>query len=211
MASNPKRKNAQTRMNTGIAEIEQSFNLLDLADIQRFTRSAAYSSTVQWRYLEPHLTEWSDQSIPGGGLDLDPDFQRPHRWNDQQRIRYCEYILRGGQSSRDLWFNCSSWMGEFNTPVTLVDGKQRLTAVRKFLNNEIKVFGYYLRDMRRGYRDGVKALPSDCYFTFHVNTLETRAEVLQWYLDLNAGGVQHLKSEIDAVKALLKIETEGAV
>jgi hypothetical protein len=43
-------------------------------------------------------------------------------------------------------------------------------------------------------------------FRWHVNDLDTRAEVLQWYLDLNTGGVVHTSAEIKRVQALLAKE-----
>jgi len=41
----------------------------------------------------------------------------------------------------------------------------------------------------------------------NVNDLQTRAEVLQWYIDFNSGGVVHTAEEIARVKALLEKES----
>ncbi len=43
-------------------------------------------------------------------------------------------------------------------------------------------------------------------FVFCVNDLQTRAEVLQWYLDLNEGGVVHTSEELNRVRAMLAKE-----
>jgi hypothetical protein len=37
----------------------------------------------------------------------------------------------------------------------------------------------------------------------HVNNLKTEKEVLQWYIDMNAGGTPHTTEEIDRVKKLI--------
>lgn len=37
----------------------------------------------------------------------------------------------------------------------------------------------------------------------HVNNLKTEKEVLQWYIDMNAGGTPHAKEEIERVKELI--------
>lgn len=37
----------------------------------------------------------------------------------------------------------------------------------------------------------------------NVNDLKTRDEVLQWYIDINAGGTPHTKEEIERVRAML--------
>ena len=87
----------------------------------------------------------------------------------------------------------------FKGPFEIVDGKQRLETVLRFLRNEIPVFGNnYLKDF--------DILPVDVDFVFNINDLKTRKEVLQWYLDLNSGGVIHTKEELDKVKELLKKE-----
>lgn len=75
------------------------------------TRSASYAVTVGWRYLERWIE--SQEEI---NLDLDPDFQRAHVWDEYKQTRYVEYILRGGKSSKDLYFNCVGWMGNFKGP-----------------------------------------------------------------------------------------------
>lgn len=37
----------------------------------------------------------------------------------------------------------------------------------------------------------------------NVNDLKTEREVLQWYIDMNAGGTPHTTEEIDRVKKLI--------
>lgn len=57
------------------------------------------------------------------------------------------FILKGGDSGRTLYFNCPGWMKDFKGPYVIVDGKQRLEAARKFVRNELSVFdGVYLKD-----------------------------------------------------------------
>lgn len=137
----------------------------------------------------------------GTSLDLDPDFQRAHVWNESKRSRYVEFILRRGHSSRDIYFNCAKWPESVDgEPLVLVDGKQRLDAVRRFLHDEVLAFG------RRYSEFSGKLNMLVAYFDFHINSLETRAEVLQWYLDLNTGGVCHTPKEIAKVQALLRME-----
>jgi hypothetical protein len=164
-------------------------------DIPQFTRSASYQVNVSWRSLERQLEQFNDRN---GMLDLDPDFQRGHVWSPEKQIAYVEFILRGGNSSKTLQFNCSSWQREYNTPLQLVDGKQRLEAVRKFLRNELPIFGgSFLAD----FTDELPHCQVD--FIFCVNNLKTRSEVLQWYLELNSGGVVHTEEELNKVRKML--------
>lgn len=172
------------------------------SDVPKFTRNANYSVTVPWNHVEENIKRFTDRgkNKEVGGLILNPDFQRGHVWNNKQQTKYVEYIIRGGYGQRDIMFNCSTWMTTYKTPLVLVDGKQRLEAVRKFLRNELLVFDHFLNE----YEDKLGVF--DCSFLFHVNNLKTREEVLQWYLDLNFTGTPHSKNELTKVKHLLTIE-----
>jgi hypothetical protein len=135
-------------------------------------------------------------------VQLDPDFQRAHVWTEEKQIKYVEFVLRNGRSSRDIYWNCKGWMHTFEGPLVLVDGKQRIRAVQRFLSNEIPAFGHLYNQ----YEDRLTGVRAD--FIFHINNLKTRAEILQWYLDLNDGGVVHTKKELEKVQLLLQQELD---
>lgn len=174
-------------------------------DILPFVEDSHYSCNVDWKFLESSLETLGERIVDGkamnDGLELNPDFQRAHVWSENQQIRYIEYALRGGKTGRDIYWNNPSWQHGYEQPTILVDGKQRLEAVRLFMQDKIPAFGYL-------YSQWTGKIFSRCGFIFHVNTLQTRAEVLQWYLDLNAGGTPHSSEEISRVRELLKREPE---
>lgn len=159
---------------------------------------ASYRINVPWNSLIETLENWSSERKLAK-VDLDPDFQRAHVWTEEQQIAYVEYMLRGGFSGQDIFFNCPGWMSDFRGPFVLVDGKQRITAVLRFLNNEIMAYGYY-------YREYEGKIPWSVGFVFHVNNLKTRKEVLKWYLGMNSGGTVHTKDELNKVRDLLEKE-----
>jgi len=165
------------------------------SDIKGYTRPAYYKVNVDWEYLEGTIKRDRGDLQ----LSLNPDFQRGHIWTKEQQIAYIEFKLRGGTGSNDLYFNCTGWMDDFKGPYQLVDGKQRLEAVRAFMNNEIKAFEYLRKDFT-GY------IPTHCEFIWHVNNLKTRKEVLRWYLEMNEGGVVHTQEELQKVQNLLNKE-----
>lgn len=172
---------------------------MKFSDIPKMTRDGRYRVNMSWDHIFDNLKDWEEEQ----GLDLDPDFQRSHVWNEEKQRKYVEFIMRGGQSSKVIYFNCSSWQKNYNTPIVLVDGKQRLEAVRKFMDNELEVFG------NNKLSDFEGTFPWGRYeFIVCINDLETRAEVLQWYIDINDGGVAHTSEEIQKVKDLLKKENK---
>lgn len=123
-------------------------------------------------------------------MDLDPDFQRDHVWTEAQQIAWLEFFFRGGKTGRTIYFNHPGWMSHWNGTLTLVDGKQRLEAIRRFLENEIPIFGSY----RNEYTD--KPWGPLHGLEICVNNLKTRKAVIRWYLDMNAGGTPHTSAEI---------------
>lgn len=168
-----------------------------LQDIPQYYQ-VRYAVTQPWRSLFKETLPGYDTAYT---LDLDPDFQRAHVWDEKKQVAWLEYILSGGQYSRDIKFACPGFQGRGHAgPMVLVDGKQRIEAVRRFTDNEIKAHGFYLRE----YEDKLDWV--DHSFIFQIADLKTREEILTWYLQLNAGGVVHTKAEIDKVKILLEKE-----
>lgn len=135
-------------------------------DIKTFPR-CPYRVDVSWIGLESHI----EPERMGLTLDLDPDFQRAHVWTSAQQTAYVEYILQGGTSGCELYFNCAGWQKDWRGPYVIVDGKQRLEAVRRFMRGEIPAFGA----LRPEYADEPDMLIAR--FSWNIAALETRAEV----------------------------------
>lgn len=151
---------------------------------------------MAWRFLEKQI---KDELV--AELDLAPDFQRAHVWTEEQQISYCEYILRGGTSGKDLYFNCKGFEdGSMEGPYVIVDGKQRLQAVRQFMAGNIPVFGRFIHE----YEDHPDLFVAR--FHWNVAALETRKEVLDWYLNFNSGGTVHSEEELQKVRDMLDAE-----
>jgi hypothetical protein len=167
-------------------------------DIKTFP-NIHYSVNIPWWHLEETLDRYKTEGTHG--LNMNPDFQRGHVWTEAQQIAYVEFMLREPQSGRDIYFNHPGWMSTFEGEFVLVDGKQRIEAALKFLHDEIPAFNHKCSEF-----GGYKHLPLDVCFIFNIAKLKSRADVLQWYLDFNAGGTPHAKSEIDRVRQLLEAE-----
>ena len=168
---------------------------MNFYDIKQLPKSG-YRADIPWWGIERFLSEQ-------GNVILEPDFQREHVWNKTKQTKYIEWILSGGASGKDIYFNCSTWMRGFSTPMILVDGLQRLSAVREFLHNEVVAFGKYFSEF------GGKMDYCNHGFVIHVANLKTRRDVLEWYIALNKGGVVHSNEEIERVRLLLRNTAEN--
>ncbi len=165
--------------------------------IKQLTRGR-YTCDVMWSDLEEKLGNWTSRTPK---LDLDPEFQRGHVWTEKQQRAYVEFCLQGGTGSNIIRFNCAGWQNDYRGPFVLVDGKQRLEAVRRFLRNEIDAFGYL-------YKEFEDRLPFDVGFVFQIADLKRYEDVLCWYLEINTGGVVHTEEELSKVVAMLSKERE---
>lgn len=172
------------------------------ADIPKLISRRSMSNPVSIRlcYLQAFLNDMKDELK----LNLSPSFQRDHVWNMQQRIRYVEFILRGGITP-PIVFNSPVYYGDYEDncdledELVIVDGLQRLTSILMFLDNKLSVFGNnYLIDF-----DDQKSILRTQIFYF-INDLQTKKELLQWYLEMNEGFVQHSESELNKVREMIK-------
>lgn len=65
-------------------------------------------------------------------------------------------------------------------------------------SNEIRVFGLLYSEFE-GETDLIRHS-----MIINVNDLKTKKEVLQWYIQMNAGGTPHTQEEIDRVNKLME-------
>lgn len=167
-------------------------------DIPKFTRFGCYEVNVPLESIPNQIREWQKNKLHY--LQLCPDFHRGYVWTETQQVAYMEYLFRGGNASKIIYFNMPSWLSDRKydyDDFVCVDGLQRLTSVLKFMNNEIPIFGNYFRE----FDDGI---PTDVDLLFNINNLKTKKEVLQWYVDMNAGGTPHTNGEIEKVRKMIQ-------
>lgn len=171
-------------------------------DIPQFTQEGDWECNYPIDRFIITIDSWVSGEDTEAPLELNPDFQRGHVWNEQQQIDYVEFILKGGKTGRVIYLNNPIWGNYDNNDYNdfvCVDGLQRITAIRRFVNNEIKALGYYFREFK-----GNTRMIKD--MKININSLQTRKEVLQWYIEMNSGGTVHTEEEINRVKELLKNE-----
>jgi len=173
--------------------------LTKFQDIPAFTRDGSWECDYDPQSALEFIKECQTRSY-GSKLQIDPDFQRGHVWTEQQQIAWLEFFFRGGKTGRVIYLNHPGWMRDYDGDFVLVDGKQRIEALRRFYANEIPIFGSYFREFTD------KSRHSLINIRININTLKTRAEVLKWYIEMNAGGTPHTPEEIEKVRDLLKKE-----
>jgi uncharacterized protein with ParB-like and HNH nuclease domain len=168
---------------------------MKFTDIPKFPR-AFYRVNVSLDFLKEHLEHWDHKEM-GSPLIMNPEWQRGHVWSKEQQIAFMEYFLKGGTMGSEVYFNCSTWQGKYNTPIYCVDGLQRISAALAFCNNEIPVFGHYLKD----FEDRLRM--ADVDFIFNVLKISNKKELLGIYLNFNSAGTVHSQAELDKVQHMI--------
>ena len=163
-------------------------------DIPKFPH-ANYKVNIPFNQIE----RWISENEKHFDVQIQPDFQRGYVWSEFQQTSYLEFLLREGRSGKDILWNVTNWMnGNEGKEMVLVDGQQRLGAVRKFMRNELKVFGF----LKNEFEGKFPILQYD--LVFHVNNPKTKKEVIEWYLALNTGGSIHTKEDLKPAYDILK-------
>lgn len=141
-----------------------------------------------------------ENEIEKYNLQLNPEFQRGHIWTESQQIAYIEFLLRGGKSGRDFYFNWNKITNDY----VCVDGLQRTISLQRFVRGEIKVFNQYFDEFGFTSRE-TGSLPLPEYrLNIYTNNLSSEKDILEWYVDMNAGGTPHTSEEIERVKQMIQ-------
>lgn len=169
---------------------------------------SSYCIDVCFKDIEYQL----DKYILDYNLDLDPDFQREFKWTREQQIHYLESYVRGTlpDQVKTITFNCNNWDGyESNEPqqMVLVDGKQRLNAVRSFLNDEFLIFDHINGGVNKDFFNGSKySFRGTNGLKFSILSLASKLDYLNYYKAFNTGGTSHTREEIEVVDKLIQVE-----
>lgn len=142
------------------------------------------------------------------GVDMAPSFRRGHVWSCAQQEAYIISFLRGmpTQQSNLIQWNSPAFsiqnrpvVGLHETALVIVDGLQRLIAINAFVRGDITVANglSYAHLVESDY------LGVQHQLHFVVLSFATYAEVLAYYLTINASGTPHSMNEIQRVRDLL--------
>jgi hypothetical protein len=136
-----------------------------------------------------------------------PDYQRSAVWTDDQCARFIGFLVEGGEAPSVY---VQRWPLRMDKPDEILDGLQRITAIRRFLDNEVPLeltdgTRMYLRDFDP---ESQRLLTGNAgpTVTLQFVLYDKRADVLDMYLRLNRGGTPHSDEEIERVVRLRAAE-----
>jgi uncharacterized protein with ParB-like and HNH nuclease domain len=117
-----------------------------------------------------------------------PNFQRPLVWTQQQKIKLIE----------SLWIGVpigTYTVSESDNPALdrlLIDGQQRINAIKEYVNNEFKVYGLFYSEVTTEHTDRKFY---NCQFPCYVTQSDDIDYLKNYYNIMNFGGTPHKESE----------------
>ena len=178
------------------------------ARIRPLPRAASTVHNQIHRIEETLATMDSDAGMSNGRLELNPDFQRGHVWSQEKKVAFMEAVLRG-TAPMTIRFNCPTWNGggeedviDLNpSTIQCIDGLQRLTAMRDFVAGKFTIYGDLTVEKLKDTSFALNRMGA--MWIMEMFQIKSRTELLQFYLDLNSGGVVHSAEELTRVQGLL--------
>jgi hypothetical protein len=107
-------------------------------DLTALSAEDAYAATVS-------SSDWTAETllrqIGRGNIDLNPEFQRREAWTTTKQSRYIESLIVGLPVPQIVLAERQGRKGQF----LVLDGKQRLLSMQKFMSNNLRLTGLDLR------------------------------------------------------------------
>jgi len=146
----------------------------------------------------------SMEDIPGFGEDFNdllkygiPKFQRDNnKWSKEMQVAFIENVVEGYRPTITLFTFDSIYSKISYSRCWILDGLQRLTAIIKFLNGELKAFGRTYEELKE-----FSPIKLTGYFEGYVRIYRFRSmpDVIDFYIDINKN-ITHSKEDIQKAK-----------
>lgn len=141
-----------------------------------------------------------NSSIEQFRVNLDPEYQRGYVWQEDQQSKFVGALIENPSSIPVFWFN---WVNNHESS-ELVDGKQRINACLRWLNNEIEAkcpcgVNVWYKDLDEV---SLRGLNISVLMKWNFVDLDEQ-EVMKFYLRLNCGGTVHTDEELEKVRKMI--------
>lgn len=191
---------------------------MDLFEIIKPVKQYATQRTnIDIRHLKDWMAQFegtpSNYSYENVLLELNPEFQRGHVWNLDKQIAFIENLLRGIDINKTIRFNDLTMRPHddadeiLKNKIICIDGLQRLTAIIDFVDGKYKVFNNQLSYddiLNHPDKASMRRIFNSALLQFEFLQITSYKEVLEYYIDLNFGGVAHTPADIQIAKDILK-------
>lgn len=159
-------------------------------------------------YKEPLRLQFMQQSIDSlihrffayWGLDMNPRYQREIVWTHDQKIELLDSIFSGLDIGKFVFINIPYGKGDYGYEI--LDGKQRLSTILEFYNDEWTYKGYYyseLSPMLKYKFEGLSVSVAEMR-----DDVATEKNILEYFIRLNKTGTPMDREHLQRVEKMLK-------
>jgi hypothetical protein len=132
------------------------------------------------------------------GVDFDVDYQRDHVWTLADKEALIDSIFNNIEIGKFVFVQRD--FGFVGKLFEIIDGKQRLTALREFYEDRFKYKGFYFSQLHPSDKNAFETHP----VTYGYLTNPTREAILDTFIKLNTTGRPMENKDIENAKKLLK-------
>jgi hypothetical protein len=169
-----------------------------------FAKSAHSTPTLDLKRFFVNLAMYCDEALNKNNSSefssklmniMTPDFQRQNtKWSREMQISFVENVVGGLRSNIMIYFISSQDGGFCN----ILDGLQRLTALKAFIDGDIPLFGeYYYDDVIKGGQIGNKVVPLVIY------EFPSHRAACEFYIAMNKN-ITHSPSDLEPAYKFLE-------
>lgn len=137
------------------------------------------------------------------GVDFDVDYQRDHVWKLEDKVALIDSIFNNIDIGKFVFVQ-RDWNVK-DQFYEIIDGKQRLSALREFYEDRFKYKGFYFSELSP--LDKHKFLDHGITYGYLENP--SKEAIFETFIKLNTCGKPMAKKHIDHVKELLDEEREN--
>lgn len=131
------------------------------------------------------------------GVDFEPEYQRDYVWNLEDKISLIDSIFNGIDIGKFVFIKRG-----ILDPYEILDGKQRITALKDFYEDKFKYNGVYFSDLSKGDQNYIENYAVSIAEIDNIDKETT----LRYFLKLNTCGKVMDKEHLDNVRKMLEVK-----
>lgn len=176
----------------------RSFYGVDISLYDFFKNISMYTHGKDYVFTNEGEDDYVLELEPARIFECVPVFQRDNdKWTEAMQISFMENLLSGCKTTL-MFYEVSEDSSPNLTQCMLIDGLQRMTAIYRFLINEIPVMGYTYKELMEArvmFKNRITVRLAN--YTF-----KSEIEAVQFYIEMNEN-ISHSASDIKKAKDYL--------
>lgn len=169
----------------------------DNTDVEKFTQD----EDVQFSFSQRQISSLLHTSYSTFGIDLEADYQRGNVWSEEQKVALIDLIFRNIDIGKFTLIR-RSFKTKQDFLYEILDGKQRLTAIREFFEGRFKYKGKTFQELHPFDQNHFE----DYDISYASTEPLTDEQKYRYFLKLNVSGVPMDENHLKKVEKMLKKE-----